>query len=255
MYDQIISLARKNGQLLKEKAGLIEDIGVKKKYLTELDLQIERDFENLISKLTGEHSIFAEEEHDSFQDSENVWIIDPISSTYNFIHGLPHYAIALTHVLKGESVFSLVYDPSMDEMFTAEIGKGAFLNGEKIEVNRGLRDGCIMYEFSSTIISKEKGAKLLGELSEFRYVKKSLGSLGIHYCYVACGRASAAVSVNKDAFPEFAGKLILEEAGGRVSDFLGNEIDLNSVGVVFSDGEVHEEVLGIIQRSNIEFLR
>jgi myo-inositol-1(or 4)-monophosphatase len=71
----------------------------------------------------------------TFTNSENVWIIDPISNTLNFIHGLPHYSVVLSHVYKSELLFAVVYDPSTQEMFTAEKGKGAFLNDIKISVS------------------------------------------------------------------------------------------------------------------------
>lgn len=148
----------------------------------------------------------------------------------------------------------MIYDPSQDEMFIAQKSKGAFLNNKKIEINKSKNDNCIMYEFSSKIINVKRASELLGELSKLRYVKKSFGSVGIHYCYVACGRASAAVTINKDTFPEFAGKLILEEAGGIVTDFKGREINFDTRGVVFSDGIIHKDILKIIHKTKIEVL-
>jgi|SRR3989344_2295194 len=105
MYDKIITLTKKNGMLLKQKAGKIKDIGITKKYLTELDLKIERDFEKMIGQFDGNHTIFAEEEHDNIKNSESIWVIDPISSTYNFIHGFPHYELPCLIFIKDSYFF------------------------------------------------------------------------------------------------------------------------------------------------------
>lgn len=246
MYDRIIKLSKQNGNLLKEKAGNIKDIGVIKKYLTELDLKIERDFIKLISQFEGEHQVFAEEENDILKPSENLWIIDPISGTFNFINGFPHYAIVISRLVNNKVIFALVYDPALDELYIAEKGKGTTLNGKRVKVNnKKSADSVILYEYSTDLFGHKKGLRLMEELCDLGKIKKSFGSMGIQYSYVACGRASAAVAFNKDMFPEFAGKLLVEEAGGKTSDFAGEELKFKSRGVIFSNGLIHDEVLKI----------
>lgn len=247
MYDKIIQLSKDKGDKLTKYAGKIKDIGISKKYLTKLDTEIEREFVKLIKSFPGEQAIFAEEENDFYKMAENVWIIDPISSTFNFIHGIPHYAIAVSHMVKEEVVFALVYDPSVKELFMAFKGKGATLNGERIKVSNNSSDNLLLYEFSSSLFSIQKGLDLMRDLSNLGKIKKSFGSVAIHYSYVACGRAEGAVTMNKDIFPEFAGKLLVEEAGGKVTDFNGNEISIDTRGVVFTNGLIHEKVIDIIK--------
>jgi myo-inositol-1(or 4)-monophosphatase len=133
-YEKITNYMIEAGKRIKEKAGQVEDIGIKKQWLTQEDIEIERGFVDLIKTFEGDHIVFAEEENSDFKEKDNVWIIDPISSTIAFIGGLPHYAIVCSHLHKGKVVFAAVYDPSIDEMFTAIKGQGAFLNGKSINV-------------------------------------------------------------------------------------------------------------------------
>ncbi|HBQ51149.1 hypothetical protein A3B42_01705 [Candidatus Daviesbacteria bacterium RIFCSPLOWO2_01_FULL_38_10] len=248
MYNKIIQLAKDKGEKLTKYAGRIKDIGVAKKFLTKLDLEIERQFAQLIKSFPDHHVIFAEEENYSYEFADNVWIIDPISNTFNFIRGISHYAIAVSHLIKGRVVFALILDPSVKELFIAFKGKGATLNDKKIKVSNRSSEILLLYEFSSSLFNLDKGLNLMKDLSGLGKVKKSFGSMAVHYSYVACGRAEGAVTVNRDIFPEFAGKLLVEEAGGKVSDFEGKEITINSRGVIFTNGLIHQKTLDIVNR-------
>lgn len=247
MYEKIIRLAKDKGKKLTKYAGKIKDIGVDKKFLTALDIEIEQQFVKLINSFPGNHIIFAEEENYSFQRAENVWIIDPISSTLNFIRGIPHFAIAVSHMVKEEIVFALVYDPSVNEMFIAFKGKGATLNNRKIKVSNRLSDCLLIYEFSSRLVSLQKGLDIMKDLSSLGRVKKSFGSVAVHYSYVACGRIDGAITINRDVFPEFAGKLLVEEAGGKVADFNGNNLTISTRGVIFTNNLIYKRVLDIVR--------
>lgn len=246
MYEKIIQLAKDKGEKLTKYAGKIKDIGVAKRFLTKLDLEIERQFAQLIKSFPGHHELFAEEENNNYKISDNLWIVDPISNTFNFIRGIPHYAIAVSHLIKDEVVFALIYDPSVKELFIAFKGKGATLNNKKIKVSNRSSEILLLYEFSSALFDLDKGLDLMKDLSGLGKVKKSFGSMAVHYSYVACGRVEGAVTVNRDIFPEFAGKLLVEEAGGKVSDFEGKEITINSRGVVFTNGLIHQKALDIV---------
>lgn len=118
------------GKKLQAKAGKIDDIGVTKQQLTEEDLAIERSLKNIIER--EGHVLYAEEENFDFKEHDNIWVVDPISSTSSFIKGLGHYAIVASHVHKSEVNFAVVYDPSINELFTARKGGGSFLNGKKL---------------------------------------------------------------------------------------------------------------------------
>jgi len=247
MYNQITDKVKELGNRLVSIAGNVADIGEKKSWLTEWDVKIETELTNLIKTFPGEHSVFAEEISSEYSESENVWVIDPISNTFNFIYGLPHYAVVISHLQKGEVLFASVYDPSAKELFTAEKGKGAFLNDKQIKVSERTTELSIMVGPHLTPKSpyREDTLKILAQTSLLGTVR-TFGSLGVHYAYVACGRIDVAISKNKDTFPEFAGKLLVEEAGGKFTDFKGDKLIVTTHGIVASNGKVHEQIFKIL---------
>lgn len=248
-YESTIKLIIAEGKALLKVSGKIEDIGEKKKWLTEKDFEIEKKLTELVCSYNGEHAVYAEEINYNYKTSENVWIIDPISHTYSFLHGLPHYSLVISHLYKGNIIFAAMYDPTVDELFTAIYRGGAYLNGKQIHVN-SIHDRCILYDPYSSVdlYGKESNLLLLEDLFGLGRVK-AFGSLGLHYAYVACGRVQGAVTKNCDVFPEFAGKLLVEEAGGVFSDFNGNELGINTLGIIAScDEEMHKEILGVVAK-------
>ncbi len=248
-YKKIINKIIELGGTLPPLSGKVSLIGENKNWLTEKDIEIEISLTEIIKTLPGRHSIFAEEMHGAFVKEDNVWVIDSISNTINFIHGMPHYSIVLSHLHKGEVKFAVVYDPSNKELFTAEKGKGAFLNDKKIHASKREDDLFFMMGpyFTPPRSYRKKALKIIEVLSEKGATVRIFGSLGLHYAYVACGRADAAISFNEDTFPEFAGKLLVEEAGGRFTDFLGKPLGANTKGVMATNGLVHAEFLKIIR--------
>jgi myo-inositol-1(or 4)-monophosphatase len=252
MYEQIVEKVKYLGDQLPAIAGKVIDIGEKKAWLTEWDLKIEKELTTLINSFPDDHRVFAEEISDEYKDAENVWIMDPISNTLNFIHGLPHYSITASHLHKNKVVFCAVYDPAMKELFTAEKGKGAFLNGVKISVSTRTSD--LVGLVGPHIVPQGRYVTKTLKLTEMLSGKcaiRTLGSLGVHYAYVACGRADIAISFNKDVFPEFAGKLLVEEAGGKFSDFEGRELSINTHGVIASNSVIYDEIRELVNQSDI----
>jgi len=246
MYQKVINKIVELGDFIMSVAGNVADVGEKKSWLTEWDIKIETELTSLIKSYPGEHSIFAEEISDSYVEAENVWIIDPISNTFNFIYGLPHYSVVLSHLHNGEVIFAVVYDPSTKELFTAEKGKGSFLNGKQIKVSERTTELSILVGPHLTPKSpyREETLKILMATSLLGTVR-TFGSLGVHYAYVACGRIDAAISKNKDTFPEFAGKLLIEEAGGKFTDFSGNPLTVTTHGIIATNKKVHDSFIAI----------
>lgn len=246
MYDSLIKKIKELGLQIKEVSGSVSDLQTKKTVVTEWDLKIENEITSLVRTFPGEHSIFAEELHDSYIEAENVWVMDPISNTFNFIHGLPHYSIAVSHVQNGTIIFAVVYDPSTDEMFIAEKGKGAFLNGKKLTVSKEEKNLTVLIgpHLNPRNANRAKIVSLTDKLSEIATLR-TFGSVAIHYAYVACGRVDAAVTKNHDTFPEFAGKLLVEEAGGKFTDFNGGGLNYLTNGVIASNGLAHNMVQNI----------
>lgn len=248
MYSKIISKIVELGDALPVISGNIVDIGKEEKELTGKDIEtdIERKLTDLIKTFPGRHSVYAEELHKTFIQDDSVWIIDPISNTVNFICGMPHYSIVLSHLCKGEVQFAVVYDPSNKELFTAEKGKGTFLNNKRVYVGHREEDPVFMIGPYINPPHRERLLKVIDAMSGSGNIMRNLGSLGVHYAYVACGRANVAISFNEDSFPEFAGKLLVEEAGGKFTDFNGDTLNHNTVGIIASNGLVHDRIREII---------
>lgn len=243
IYTKVIDLIKVRGDRLVAEAGQIKDIGVKKKFLTQEDLSIESALSDLITNSIPNAKVYAEELHDSFEEAEDVFVIDPISNTQGFIAGWPHYAVVLSHLQKGETVFACVYLPALNELFTAYKGGGAFLNDKRISVSdRGDGHYGLFAPRERSPFTMEQSAKLIETLGE-KYFFMNIGSLASHYAYVACGCADIAISLNKDTFPEFAGQLLVQEAGGVMSDFNGDELRYDTRGVVASRADLHGELL------------
>jgi myo-inositol-1(or 4)-monophosphatase len=245
-YQKVINYMLEAGQRIKEKAGKIEDIGVKKQWLTEEDIAIERDLTKIIKTFENDHLVYAEEENDNFETADNVWAIDPISSTSSFIGGLPHYSIVCSHLHKGQVTFAAVYDPTINELYTAYLGKGAFLNGEKIQIQSRGKQRFILnlsYEWAGKKQAKDVWISLFDQ-NLYRYSN----SFAVSYCWIAAGRYDGIVALTKDTFPEFAGKLIIEEAGGIFRN-LQDEENINHFDRVFIGGsqETYQKLSNIIK--------
>lgn len=245
MYQQIIKKIIKLGDTLPVISGKAVDTGKSKKFLTDKDIEIETELTNMINTFPGKHSVYAEELHDSFIEDENVWIIDPISSTRNFIHGMPHYSVVLSHLHKGEVKFAVVYDPTNKELFTAEKGKGTFLNKKRVCVSNRKKD--LLFLIDGEKFYREKALKIISTIWRDGNTVRILGSLGVHYAHVACGRIDGAISFNYDTFPEFAGKLLVEEAGGEFTDFNGGALHHKTIGIIASNGLLHDHIKKIIK--------
>jgi len=234
-----------SGNRLKKKSGNISDIGITKAYLTEEDIAIERGFKEIISQYGSNHVLYAEEENDVFNNHDNVWIADPISGTKCFIKGEQHYSIVIAHMINNKIVFSAVYDPSVDELFTAYAEKGAFLNENPIKISGG--DNKVILRPSSGWKNPETITKAENILSQYE-VERNTYSMAVNYCWVATGRFDAVVSFTKDSFPEFAGGFIIQQAGGRFTNIDGNSNIVSSDRIfVGGNNEMYEKLFPIIK--------
>lgn len=238
----------KSGKRLVGRAGAIADIGIMKTNLTEEDLAIERGFDEIVRNFGPDHALYGEEEHDMFHSAVNVWTVDPISSTSSFIAGRPHYAIVVAHLVYGKAVFAAVYDPSVDEMFTAYKGKGAFLNDRPIGVSQG--DYTTLF-LESTAWKRPKVTAKARELLEGKEVYRNAASFALNYCWVASGKYDGIIAFTKDSFPEFAGGFILREAGGLFTNVEG-ESEIQAADRVFVGGNdaMYRALFPIIETAN-----
>ncbi len=246
VYDELIELILSEGKRIAKRAGKIEDIGVKKQWLTEEDLVIERAMKKIVKKHYPDHQFFAEEEHHSYPEGADVWIADPISGTKTFIEGLPHYGIVIAYTNKSVVQFGAVYDPSADELFTCFKGKGAFLNGKKISVSNN--DKKVVFNLSKGWKDETSAQDMRTKLQQFDLTINK-NSHAVNLCYIACGRYDGGITFGKDSFPMFAGALMIQEAGGRFVNSKGEE-NIHHSDRVFVGGTnaMYERLHGVLQQ-------
>jgi myo-inositol-1(or 4)-monophosphatase len=183
------------------------------------------------------------------------WVYDPLDGTTNYAHGLPIFCSSLALEIDGRAVVGAVYDPTRDELFTAERGRGAYLNGTPLSISSTptLLDALIVTGFPYDV--HEHGAELVGLfgafLGEARAVRR-LGSAALDLCYVAAGRFEAFWEQHLKPWDVAAGALIVTEAGGRVTGMDGSAFDPVAAHLVASNGHVHPQMLDVIRnfRSN-----
>ena len=217
--------------------------------VTEADHAAEKAIIDIIKTSFPEHHILSEEAGDIIQDSSYKWIIDPIDGTINFAHGIPLNCVSIAIEHEREIVMAAVYNPHLNELFFAEQGKGATLNDKSIRVSEQAETikACLVTGFPYTYINTTNGPLEIFE----RFIRKGipvrrLGSAAIDLCWVACGRFDGFYEHKLEAWDSAAGYLIVEEAGGKVTDFEGKKFSVYQHRVLATNGKIHEEMLDVI---------
>ena len=220
--------------------------------VTAADVAAERIVRELVAKRLPGHSVLGEEQAGGVsRDSATRcrWIVDPLDGTTNFAHGLALFCVSLALEVAGRVEIGVVYDPIADELFTAERGWGARLNGQRIQVSSRdvLIDSLLCTGFPYSILDRRhrQVEVFSGFLGRSRAVRR-LGSAALDLCYVAAGRFDGFWEEQLHPWDIAAGALIIEEAGGRVSNFADAPIDLFGGQIVVSNGRLHEQMLAII---------
>ncbi|MFC1629719.1 inositol monophosphatase family protein [Patescibacteria group bacterium] len=248
-----IKAVKEAGVILMNNIHKIKSVGLKQRndYVTNIDIEVESRIKEIIqSNFPEHHGIVAEESGIEKKDSEYIWFIDPISSTGNYIHGLPHFAVSVAVQKNSEFVLAAVYDPYYDELFYTEKGRGAFLNNKIInisntdELSRAII--CIGIHKKGDAKTKE-GLKYFEKIVSTHAEFRRIGSTSLQVCYVACGRIDAHINNHSDIFAIPSGKLILEEAGGVVTDFNNNPWNLSSKTIVASNGKFHKTLIALLK--------
>lgn len=218
--------------------------------VTEADHAAERAIIEVIRRQYPKHCILSEETGAIDQDSDYKWIIDPIDGTVNFAHGIPLNCVSIAVEHKGTIVLAAVYNPHLNEFYFAEKGKGAFLNDRPIRVSKETQAirSCLVTGFPYTYIHMPNGPLEIFE----RFVRKGvpvrrLGSAAIDLCWVAAGRFDGFYEHKLEPWDSAAGFLIVEEAGGRVTDLEGNAFSVYQHRILATNGHIHDEMVEIIQ--------
>ena len=230
----------------KASKGLIRDFGELEQlqvsikgpsdFVTNADIKAEKIIIDELTKSRKNYSILSEESGSKEnKDIDNVWIIDPIDGTINFLHGVPHFAISIALKSNNEIVSGLIYDPIKDEMFYAEKNNGAYFNNKRIRVSKRKKiEECL---FASGEIDNENiKQKINSKLS----IRKS-GSAALDMAYVASGRYDGYFQKNLNLWDIAAGIIIVKEAGGQVNDL--NLKQNNNIDITASSSSINEQLL------------
>ena len=204
-----------------------------------------------IARRFPDHAVLGEEmgAGPSRPASRYRWIFDPLDGTTNYAHGLPIFCASLGLEVDGQREVAAIYDPTRKELFTAERGAGAFLNGEAMRVSATdvLRDALLVTGFPYTVhdTAGDLVALFGAFLTRARAVRR-LGSAALDLCYVAAGRFEAFWEQHLKPWDVTAGALIVEEAGGRISGMDGSPFDAAAGHLVASNGPLHDDMLAVI---------
>jgi myo-inositol-1(or 4)-monophosphatase len=241
-----VQLAHFGGDLRVNKKGTID-------LVTDIDIAIEREFRATIAERFEDHVVLGEEFEEAGQRDlvpEFCWVFDPIDGTTNYAHGLPIFCCSIALDVRGEPVAAAVYDPNRQELFTAERGQGAWLNGVPLRVSAAetLIDALLVTGFHYNI--HQDPAELIGLFTAFitkaRAVRR-LGSAALDLCYVAAGRFDGFWEQKLQPWDMAGGALIVQEAGGTVTDVTGAAFGSRKGSVLATNGRVHGEMLDTIR--------
>ena len=227
--------------------------------VTEIDLQIEREFRGMIADRFPDHVVLGEEfsgADERHQIAEYSWVFDPVDGTTNFAHGLPIFCSSLALEIHGQPVAAAIYDPTRRELFTAQRGLGAWLNGEPLRVSSAetLMDALLCTGFPYTV--QQKPDELIGLFGHFLAISRAvrrLGSAAIDLCYVAAGRLDGFWEQSLNPWDISAGALIVQEAGGVATTVTGEPFNSRLGNIVASNGRIHDQMVGAIQEFKASF--
>lgn len=247
-----VEAARKAGKLILEQTISRKIVGFKTKvdFVTNVDKNSERLITSLIKKHFPDHGILAEEGTNS--EDDNLWIIDPLDGTVNFMHGYPCFCVSIALVKKGKQTIGVVYDPLKDEMFHAIAGKGAYLNDRGIRVSKAkeLNDSLLITGFYYD--RGEIMRRTLQKIGEFLMLNiqgiRRDGSAALDMCAVASGRADGYWEFVLSPWDFAAASLIVKEAGARVTTTEGKPIEMNKGGILAANNNIHKRMLEILSR-------
>ncbi len=221
--------------------------------VTEADHASEKAIIAVIQKNYPDHFILTEESGELPQNSDYKWIVDPIDGTINFAHGIPINCVSIGIEYKGNVIMGMVYNPHMNELFFAEKGKGATLNGQPIRVSKetDAMKSCLVTGFPYIYLNIENSPLQVFErfISQGVPVRR-LGAAAIDLCWVAAGRFDGFYEHKLEAWDSAAGYLIVEEAGGKVTDFTGGKFSVYQHRILATNGLIHDQMLSIINNTS-----
>lgn len=243
--------AREAGKILLDGFGRqheVKDKGLRE-IVTEIDKESEKRIIGIISKNFPDHTILSEESGIR-KGNEYMWIVDPLDGTTNYSIRHPFFNVSICLAYKKEPLLGVTYAPYMKELFHAEKGKGSFLNGNRIRVSEepDLSRSLITFCHGKNPEDLKKIAEIFPRLKTAARDFDRLKSGALELAYVACGRLGGFLYNNARSWDVMAGVLLVREAGGRVTDFAGNEWDMAKKDLLATNGKLHQRILMNIKK-------
>lgn len=241
-----------SGRILRSKFGNIQSVSKKGTIdlVTEADTQSEKVIIDTIRSCFPDHSILAEESGRISADSRFQWIIDPLDGTTNFAHELPLFSTSIAFAMDGVIKVGIVHNPMTRELFTATHGKGAFLNGKNITVSKQKHlSECLLvtgFPYNFKDVFDEVMTRFSKCLAAAQGVRR-LGSAALDLCFMACGRFDGFWEQNLNPWDTAAGLLIAREAGARVTNFSGDDYDIEMKELLATNGNIHGDLLSLVK--------
>ena len=256
--DFAIELARAAGDVLNHYMDREKQVELKGRanLVTIADKESEALVIRRILERYPTHTILAEESglSGAHEGGRGKWIIDPLDGTTNFAHGYPFFCVSIAFEQAGSVLCGAVYDPSRGELFSGARGLGSFMNGQRLHVSDidRLGSGLILTGFPYGVREKMKAAMVQFEafLFDSQAVRRG-GSAALDLCYAALGRSDGFWEMDLHPWDTAAGLVILEEAGGRVTDFAGNPFSIYGKQIVASNGKIHDEMVAVLARCSV----
>ena len=247
-YDTVQEV-RNVGILMLER---VKTTNIRKKgitdFVTDTDVIVQEQLKKRLKKLDENIQFMGEEQDNTGISLENpTWILDPVDGTTNLIHNFGNSAISLALLNEGEIIWGIVFNPFTNEMFTARKGCGAFCNGSLICVSNAPDLSCNLVSAGTNPGRREEAQKAFNRMKNVYdrcHDIRRLGTASVELCYVACGRLDGYFEHGLKPWDFAAGKLIVEEAGGKVTDFSGNStrFDTEKCDVLATNGKIHYEL-------------
>jgi myo-inositol-1(or 4)-monophosphatase len=244
-----VEIAREAGGLIAQLSHRPHEIHYKRPsdIVTEVDRRSE---ELIVERLRGrfpKHAIVSEEGGGQKTASDYCWYVDPLDGTTNFAHGFPVYCVSLGLAFHDEVIAGVIYDPTRDELFTAERGSGAYLNQQRIQVSKAasLSECLVATGFPPFMRDNELNIHLYYRFTRLTHGVRRAGSAALDLCSVAAGRFDGFWELKLNPWDKAAGTLMVTEAGGRVTDLAGGPFELLGREVFASNGLVHEEMMAV----------
>ncbi len=263
MLNTAITAARRAGSVINRASLDLDKVQVSRKqrndFVTEVDKEAERVIIDTLLKAYPGHSILGEEsgldarkKGDTLRTAENIWVIDPLDGTTNFIHGMPQYCTSIALMQKGVAQQAVIYDPNRDELFTATRGRGAFLNDRRIRVSKRtkIEDSLIGTGFPyRELESLDTYMKMFKAVTITASAVRRPGAAALDLAYVACGRFDGFFEYGLAAWDMAAAGLMVLEAGGIISDFDGESEHLYNGQVVAGNPKVFGAMLTLLGKA------